>query len=378
MNNSTAVATFNEQGEVETLTQAQYNYDQRIAVMSTEDKSKYLAMTDKLNAHDATSVTAYGSELSTVISKNGDNLLNSVRGDNSSTVVQLTNDLLNELNMLDIDEINTNTRWKKFVRSLPIVGSLVKSAQGVLVKYDNIKDNVTKIGDKISEARTVALRDNSTLNQIFDANVSYIEQIRELILAAKVRENEEKARLADMQAHAGDYEMYEINDQATFVTQIQKKIVEMETTEYVLGQNLLQIRATQSNNLAIAEKSDNIVRNVLPLWKNQLSISIIMNNQKNSIDAQQKITDTTNRILRENAKALHMNSVQVAKASEESVIKLETLKETTQELAATIKEVNDIYNKGAQERAEYETHLLDFANQLQSTLAESHTQKTLR
>ena len=372
MANSTAIATFNEQGQVESLTQSQYNYDQRIAAMSTDDKSKYLAMTEKLDRHDMTTVTSYGRELSTVISKNGDNLLNSVRGDNSNAVVQLTNELLGQLNLIDIDEINTNTKWKRFWRNFPIVGKMMTSVETIMTKYDTIKDNVMKIGDKIEEARTVALRDNSTLNIIFDANVSYIEQIRELILAAKIRESAVMEELENMKAHANEYEIYEINDTQNFLSQIQKKIVDMETTEYVLTQNLLQIRATQQNNIAIADKSDNIVNNVLPLWKNQLSISVIMNNQKNSIDAQQRIADTTNKILRENAKALKMNSINVARASEESVIKLDTLKDTTQELIETINEVKNIHDKGAAERKEYESHLRDFARQLELSLTDTN------
>ena len=372
MANSTAIATFNEQGQVESLTQSQYNYDQRIAAMSTDDKSRYLAMTEKLDRHDMTTVTSYGRELSTVISKNGDNLLNSVRGDNSNVVVQLTNELLGQLNLIDIDEINTNTKWKRFWRNFPIIGKMMTSVETIMTKYDTIKDNVMKIGDKIEEARTVALRDNSTLNIIFDANVSYIEQIRELILAAKLRESAVMEELEDMKAHANEYEIYEVNDTQNFLSQIQKKIVDMETTEYVLTQNLLQIRATQRNNIAIADKSDNIVNNVLPLWKNQLSISVIMNNQKNSIDAQQRIADTTNKILRENAKALKMNSINVARASEESVIKLDTLKDTTQELIETINEVKNIHDKGAAERKEYESHLRDFARQLELSLTDTN------
>ena len=372
MANSTAIATFNEQGQVESLTQSQYNYDQRIAAMSTDDKSRYLAMTEKLDRHDMTTVTSYGRELSTVISKNGDNLLNSVRGDNSNVVVQLTNELLGQLNLIDIDEINTNTKWKRFCRNFPIIGKMMTSVETIMTKYDTIKDNVMKIGDKIEEARTVALRDNSTLNIIFDANVSYIEQIRELILAAKLRESAVMEELEDMKAHANEYEIYEVNDTQNFLSQIQKKIVDMETTEYVLTQNLLQIRATQQNNIAIADKSDNIVNNVLPLWKNQLSISVIMNNQKNSIDAQQRIADTTNKILRENAKALKMNSINVARASEESVIKLDTLKDTTQELIETINEVKNIHDKGAAERKEYESHLRDFARQLELSLTDTN------
>ena len=371
---NTSLTTFNEHGRVTTLSQNQYNYDQRIAAMSADEKTKYLAMTDKLDKHDMTSVTLYGNELSTLISKNGDNLLNSVRGDNSSEVVKLTNDLLSHINLIDIDELNTNTKWKKFWRGFPIIGRFVTSIESIMTKYDTIKDSVTKIGNKIEEARTVALRDNSTLNVIFNANVTYIEQIRELILAAKIREKEVLSELEHMRAHANEYEMYEINDTENFANQIQKKITDMQTTEYVLTQNLLQIRATQHNNIAIADKSDNIVNNVIPLWKNQLSLSIIMNNQKNSIDAQQRITDTTNNILVTNARALKTNSINVAKASEESVIKLDTLKNTTQELVETIQEVKKIHNEVIQRRLEYESHLKNFVQQIECSLNENTPQ----
>ena len=143
------VAMFNDKGQVETLTQSQYNYDQRIAVMSADEKAKYLQKTEKRDRHDMTTVTSYGKELSSVISRNGDNLLNSVRGDNSSVVVQLTNELLSQLNLIDIDEINTNTRWKKFWRNFPIIGKMMTSVESIMTKYDTIKDSVTKIGEKI-------------------------------------------------------------------------------------------------------------------------------------------------------------------------------------------------------------------------------------
>jgi uncharacterized protein YaaN involved in tellurite resistance len=131
---------------------------------------------------------------------------------------------------------------------------------------------------------------------------------------------------------------------------------------------LLQIKATQGNNSAIAAKSDNIVTNVIPLWKNQLAIAVIMNNQTKNVEAQRMLTDTTNKILAENAKNLHSNSVAVAKANEESVISLETLKTTTNELIATIKEVERIHADGAKEREIIEKELHSMAIQLEDAI----------
>ena len=53
-------------------------------------------------------------------------------------------------------------------------------------------------------------------------------------------------------------------------------------------------------------------------------------------------------------------------------IKLDTLKDTTQELIETINEVKNIHDKGAAERKEYESHLRDFARQLEISLTDSN------
>ena len=335
-----------------------------------EDMSKYVALASGINTNDLSSIQAYGHELTSVIASNGNALLQSVRADKSNEVIELTNELLGQLDMIDIDELNSNTRWKRFLRNIPLVGKLVTSVTTIMNKYDKISDNVDKITKKIDSTKIVAMRDNTTLQTIFDNNRTYIDQIRELITAAKLKSAEIDKQITDMEEHPENYEAYELNDLTSFQNALQKRIADMETTEYVLNQNLLQIRATQGNNVAIANKSDNIVNNVIPLWKNQLAIAIIMNNQKNSIDAQQKIADTTNKIMKKNAENLKINSINVAKANEEQVISLETLKSTTDDLISTIREVQHIHEDGARNREQLEQTLKSFTENIEQAMQE--------
>lgn len=356
--------------ELQTMS-GNYNYEARLASLTPEKKEELAKLTENLNTGDIGSVQSYGSELSRMVSQNGNVLLNSVRADNSSEVVQLTNELLSELNLIDIDELNTNTKWKKFLRSIPLIGKVVTSVDKVLVKYDTISDNVDKISRKIDSAKIVALRDNGTLNQIFDNNKAYIEQMHDLILAAKLKEEDIQHQVEEMIAHPENYDAIDIQDTQNYQASLRKKTVELETVCFVMEQNLVQIRATQKNNFDIANKSDNIVNNVIPLWKNQLAISIIMNNQKNSIEAQRRITETTNKILVENAKNLKMNSVNVAKANEENIISLNTLRETTQKLIETANEVKAIHDKAEAERIEIEKSIAQFSNQIEQSITDN-------
>lgn len=349
-------------------TVAGYDYQKRLSALSEQERKDYLALTEKVDIHNLTTVHEYGSELNSVVAENGERFLSSVKAGDGGEIVQLTTDLLAQLNMINIDEINADTKWKNFLRKLPVVNRFVTSIENVKIKYNDIAENVNAIANKMGDAKIVALTDNSTLQEIFDNNTAYIKRIRELIIGGKVRIEEAEKTLQEMRAHPENYETYEISEMQDFIGSLEKRVADMQVTEAVLQQNLLQIKATQGNNLAIAEKSNNIVTNVIPLWKNQLSIAVIMHNQTKNVEAQKMLTDTTNKILAENAKNLHTNSVAVARANEESVISLETLKTTTSELIATIKEVERIHADGAHQRELIEKELHTMAIQLEDAI----------
>lgn len=354
-----------------------YDYNMKLAALTPTEKEHYLEMSSKIKMDDMSSISHYGSELSAVVASNGDTLLQTVKGNNSSEVVQMTNELLGQLQMIDIDELSPETNFKKVLRKLPIIKGWVKSLETIKTKYNTISKNVEEIAAKIGAAKVAAIRDNGTLESIYINNKSYVEHIRELIIAAKLRNEEITKEITRMQEDPLTYDTYQINDAVNFKNALEKRISDMITTEFILHQNLFQIRATQSNNIAIADKSDNIINHVIPVWKEQLVIAITMNNQKASIEAQNKITKATNDILRKNADLLKINSINVAKAAEQSVVSLDTLRHTTQSLVDTITEVQKIHIDAAKNRANTEATLLEFGKKLEAVINESAQQKRL-
>ena len=358
---TTVVATETTTSAV-SMVENSFDYEKKLALLTPEEREKCLQLTSKIDKNDLSSVQAYGSELSQTVAQNGNALLTSVRADNTSKVVELTNDLLAELNMIDINEF-TPSKVDMFLSKIPGLNRFVRSIKNTMIKYDTIANNVEAISKKIGSTKIIAMRDNTTLQTIFNNNVDYIKQIRELILAAKVRMQELEKEIVEAQENPAT-EVYEIQDMMNFKDALSKRIADMQTTEYVLYQNLFQIRATQGNNTAIANKSENLVNHVIPIWKNQLAISIIMNNQQASVEAQQKITETTNQILRKNAQCLKINSVNVAKANEEQIVTLDTLQKTTQDLIETITEVRKIHEQGERNRETIEQSLKAYTEQL--------------
>lgn len=344
-----------------------FDYDQKIQTLTPTDVNRYLNLTDKLDYHNAATLQTYGSDLNSIISKNGDTLLNTVKSDNSVEVIGYINSLLSELNGFD-EELDKYTNshssaLKRFFYSLPFIKKVATSLDNVLNNYNTVAENVDKITEKISNAKIVALRDNTTLQQIFDCNTVYIQQLRDLIIAAKLKTAKCEEELETMKTCI-NIESYEINDMIDFIHKLKKRTADLQTSEYIMMQNLLQIRATQSNNIAIAEKTDNIITQVIPMWKNQLPLAIILKNQQASTDAQGKISETTNKLITKIASDLKVNSIAVAKASEESIISIDALKSTTQDLITTITEVKRIHKEGESNRANLENYLKDFSKQI--------------
>lgn len=339
-----------------------------ITALTPSDKERYNKLTKNIVVTDINSITNYGSELQNTMTKYSNDFLSAVRTQQSGEMGELINNLLAELDYIDVDELKAPTKIKRMLRKLPIIKHMVTSVEKIMGKYDTISKNIDQITNKISATRMTSLRDNNALQVMFENNIEYGKQIDEYIIAGKIKLEEVKNKLNEMMSNTQNYEAHEIQDMQTFYNNLDRRLTEMLTLRYVIKQSLPQIRTVQYNNLAVADKAQSIIATTIPVWKNQLSIAVALHRQSENIKAQRKVTDTTNAILKKNAEMLHMNSVTVAKENERSVIDTETLKETTQKLIDTIKEVKQIHESGAAKRRETENEILRIEKELETSM----------
>ena len=347
-----------------------FDYEKQVALLSPSQRKAYLAKADSINEANLASIQTYGSDISKNIESNGDELLAHVRSNNTNNEINvMINDLLAELKMVDVDDLQT-TNVKRILRKIPVLRHLVMSAEKVMIKYDTIKNNVDQISARIKQHKIIAERDNNMLEIIFNNNCKYIEDIRELIIAAKVKNEELLKHIEYMTEHPEEFTPINVSDAQNFQNALAKRIADMQITEYIFNQNLFQIRAIQHNNMSLSDKAESIATTVIPIWKNQLALSVIMANQQESIAAQKKITDTTNQILRKNSEMMKMNSINVAKANEEAIVSLDTLQATTKDLIDTITEVKKIQSEGNKMGETLERNLIEYGTQLTNKINE--------
>jgi uncharacterized protein YaaN involved in tellurite resistance len=238
----------------------------------------------------------------------------------------------------------------------------------MFAKYDLVVNNVDKITNKIKAGRVNSIKDNASLQTMFDSNVDYIHQMEELIIAGQLKYKELNEQLAVMDGNPSAYQDYEIADLRDYVNRLDKRLADLKVVRFIMLQSLAQIRVVQNNNTTIAEKAQSIVSTTIPVWKNQLTIAVALNRQKANVEMQKKISDTTNTILLKNAELLKTNSIDVARENEKTVVSLDTLKRTTQSLIETLTEVKRIHDEGTQNRRTLNTELQTLETELKKNV----------
>ena len=193
------------------------------------------------------------------------------------------------------------------------------------------------------------------------------------ILAGKkklqeVREGKLQEMIRKAQASGLPEDAQAARDLESMCNRFEKKIHDLELTRTISIQTAPQIRLVQSNDTLMVEKIQSTVVNTIPLWKSQMVLALGVEHSTQAAEAQRKVTDMTNELLKKNAEKLQMATVETAKESERGIVDIETLKATNESLIQTLDEVMRIQTEGRQKRKEAEAEMVRLEGELKDKL----------
>ena len=331
----------------------------------TKQKEYYKEIAKVLNEKDLTSISSYGSDLQRAMDSYSSDFLNqSFSRENSLESADLIANLLGELHEVNIDDLEAPGPVKRFLRRIPGLRKLVISVEQVKAKYNTIQKNIDGIVKKLEATRQIAIRDNNLLQKQFENNCDYVDQLEDLIVAGKMKSKELEDLLENMKAEAGQYDDYQITDIEEYKNSLDKRITDLIMLRYAFKQSLTQIRIIQRTNIMDANNTEAQITMTIPLWKNQMSLAVALYNQKQSIEISNKVTEATNEMFKKNAEMMKTQAIEVAKQNQRSVLDIETLRKTTQELLATVEGVQKAQQEGAQKRAAAEAELVKLEKEM--------------
>ena len=240
-------------------------------------------------------------------------------------------------------------------------------------RYNKVSVNVDNIANSLEGYQAQLLKDVAMFDRLYDQNSDYFHQLTLYIIAgdkklAQIREHELK-ELQEKAAASGDaMDAHKENDLAAQCDRFEKKLYDLKLTRQVAIQMAPQIRLLQNNDSLLVERIQSTLSNTLPLWKSQMVLALGMHHSQEALKAQSAVTDMTNELLRKNAEALKVGTIQTAKEAERGIIDIETLVQTNQDLIDTINEVMEIQSQGHQKRIEAEKTLYNMEAELKKKL----------
>lgn len=247
--------------------------------------------------------------------------------------------------------------------------------ENMKAKYAKAEVNVNRICKVLEGHQIQLLKDAAMLDQMYQLNLNYYKELSMYILAGKkkldeVRTKELPGLLAQAQESGLPEDSQKARDLAELCNRFEKKVYDLELSRTVAMQMAPQIRLIQNNDTVMSEKIQSTLVNTIPLWKSQMVLAIGVDHSAKAAEAQRRVTDMTNDLLRKNAEALKLATVETAKESERGIVDIETLKQTNETLIATLDEVMHIQEEGRNKRREAEAELVQIEDAMRSKLIE--------
>lgn len=246
------------------------------------------------------------------------------------------------------------------------------------LKYSKAETNVERITSALEGHQVTLLKDIKMLDKMYEKNLVYFKELSMYILAGKqklaeARGAELPALMAKAQSSGLPEDAQAARDFDDLCGRFEKKLYDLELTRTISIQMAPQIRLVQNNDAMMAEKIQSSLVNTIPLWKSQMVLALGLANSQQAIQAQRAVTDMTNELLKKNAAALKMGTIEAARESERGIVDIETLQQTNRSLIETLDDVLKIQSEGRQKRAAAEEELGKLEGELKQKLLEIST-----
>ena len=336
------------------------------SMLTEQEKKAVDDFAKKIDIKDTNVVLNYGVAAQKSVATFSENALSSVRNKDLGEVGETLSNLVVEVKGFGQEE-------KKGFAGL--FRKQKDKLELMRAQYGKAETSVNRIVSELEKHQVALMKDIAMLDQMYELNLKYYKELTMYIIAGKKRlaevrsgELEELRKKAEASGLAEDAQAY--NDYAQKCERFEKKLHDLELTRMVSLQMGPQTRLLQNNDTLMVEKIQSSLVNTIPLWKSQMVLALGMEHSRQATAAQSAVAQTTNELLKKNADMLKMGTIATAKEAERSIVDIETLQHTNEQLVSTLDEVVNIQREGAQKRKEAEVELGRIEGELKQKLME--------
>ena len=239
--------------------------------------------------------------------------------------------------------------------------------------YAKAESNVDRIEQDLLSHEAVLIQDIAVYQKMYELNLQYYKELTMYIFAGKKALDKartgkliELKEIANKSKKQEDVQAY--SDFEDLCHRFEKKLSDLEITRIISIQSAPQVRMLQNNDRELLDKLQSSIANTIPLWRNQLVLSLGIEHTKRSLDAQNILADKTNELLMKNSETLRMATIETAKAAERPLVDMDTLRKCNKDLITSINEVIKIHDQGVIKRMQAQEELVCIETELKQAM----------
>ena len=323
----------------------------------------------EIDMGDSNSIIFFGSKAQESVTEISDKMLDGVKNKELGSTGEALNEMVATIRGFDVDELDPNKKPGFFARLFGKAKPLAKFLQ----KYEGVKGQIEKITDKLEDHKVTLLKDITSLDRLYTANLEYFHTLENYINAGeeKLRQVDETEipALKEEAAQTDDMlKAQELRDLKASRDDLERRVHDLRLTRQVTLQSLPSIRLVQENDKGLINKINSTLANTIPLWRQQLAQTVTIWRSKDAADTLKDASDLTNELLKSNAENLKIANKTVREQMERGIYDLETIKQANQTLIETIEDSLRISEEGKIMRKKAVTELAETEAKLREAL----------
>ncbi|MFP7492101.1 toxic anion resistance protein [Bacillus paralicheniformis] len=340
-----------------------------VDTLSEEKRRQAFQLAEQIDPKQHDSMTLYGTQAQSKLLNFSHEMLEHVQKKDIGEIGQVLSDLMKKLEQVSPDELKTEKRnfFSRFF------GRVSHSVQEVLSRYQKTGAQIDRISVKLEHSKSALINDNKMLERLYEKNKEYYEALNVYIAAGQLKLEELKHQTIPELKEKSKTEHHhmavqDVNDMIQFADRLEKRVYDLTLSRQITLQSAPQLRLIQHTNQVLAEKIQSSIMTAIPLWKNQVAIALTLLRQRRAVEAQKKVSATTNELLLKNAEMLKANTIETAKENERGFIDIETLKQVQDNLIGTLEETLKIQEEGRSKRLQAEEEIRAMEDGLKAKL----------
>ena len=335
------------------------NISEKIELLP-EEQEKIVRYKNDIDINNRNSIISYGTKAQMQLVSFSTTVLDQLKNKDIGEVGGVLSDLMADLKTFD-KSINRSGLFSFFM-------SIKKKIIRIKAEYTKVEKNVAQVEVQLEKHSQTLLKDINLFDKLYSQNEQYYRELSLYIQAGDEKTEEFRAELSSSETDdvKTQQEKRLLEQQ---VNQLEKKVHDLKISRMICLQLAPQIRLVQNNSSVLMERIQSSISNTLPLWRNQMVLSLGLLHSQQALQAQHAVNEATNKMLVKNSRMLKDTSTKIAQENERSIVDLNTLRQVNDDLFTTIDNVLTIQKESRSKRLEAEKELLKIEGEFKTKIA---------